>query len=87
MKTTKQKLKERMPQSAGIDDALPDVSESLWQYVKDKKRTKKVPISIRLDEEVLSYFKALVPEGYQTHMNQVLWEWIQVHEFSRRKND
>jgi hypothetical protein len=44
----------------------------------------KIPISIRLDEEVLTWFRERFPNGYQSAMNDVLRDFVErekLHEF------
>ena len=36
----------------------------------------KIPVSIRLDEEIVAFFKAEHPKGYQSAINQVLLDHV-----------
>lgn len=53
-----------------------DVSDSLQELVDRKARSRKIPIALRVDEDVLEYFKSLGRKGYQTWMHQALEQWI-----------
>lgn len=45
---------------------------------------KKQPVSLRVDQDVIAYFRSLGP-GYQTRMNQVLQSYVRVHRSSDRR--
>lgn len=36
----------------------------------------KIPVSIRLDENIVTYFKDTYPKGYQSEINRVLAEYV-----------
>ncbi len=46
---------------------------------------KKKPISIRVDEDVLDYFKGEEPAGYQRRMNAVLRSYMQQKKAPKRR--
>ncbi len=46
-----------------------------WRVVPEVKVTAKVAISVRLDEDVLAFFRA-EGRGYQTRMNAVLRSYM-----------
>jgi len=46
---------------------------------------KKKPISIRVDEDVLNYFKGEEPAGYQRRMNAVLRSYMQQKKSPKRR--
>lgn len=52
-------------------DAPPILDETFWANAKLVMPVAKQAISIRLDEDVLTFFKALGP-GYQSRINAVL---------------
>lgn len=62
-----------------VDDELPDAAESLEQFAESERLKNKVPISIRLDEDVLNYFKSFNSKGYQTRISRVLNQWVEMH--------
>ncbi|MEL6840303.1 MAG: BrnA antitoxin family protein [Pseudomonadota bacterium] len=49
---------------------LPKEWDEIWQDI-DRRDPKKVPITIRLDADVVKFFKAM-GEGYQPRINRVL---------------
>lgn len=49
---------------------LPKEWDEIWQE-DDRRDPKKVPVTIRLDADVVKFFKAM-GEGYQPRMNRVL---------------
>ena len=55
-----------------------------WSAVKWTRPVKKSPISLRLDADVLDYFKAEGP-GYQTRMNDVLRAYVE-HRTGKKKS-
>ena len=56
-------------------DALP-TDEAFWELVVPKK---KIPVHIRLNPDVLDYFKSQGP-GYQSRINQVLEHYVEHQE-------
>lgn len=71
---TLEKGRNFMPKSksAPIDYTdIPELDEKFWQEAKLVLPEKKTPISIRLDRDVLEWFKSQ-GEGYQSRINAVL---------------
>jgi uncharacterized protein (DUF4415 family) len=62
-------------------DALPLTDEQLAQFERVES---KQPISIRLDDEVLDYFKAR-GRGYQTRINAVLKSYVKAQTARRQR--
>lgn len=62
-------------------DAAPLVDEA-WAAGAELVEPGKVPVSIRLDREVVEFFKQTGPR-YQTRMNAVLKAYVR-HEMKRR---
>ena len=56
------------------DTFLPD--ESFWKKAKIVTPQKQ-PITIRLDEDVLDFFKGQNPKGYQQRINSVLRSFME----------
>lgn len=56
-------------------DAAPILGEEFWRNAKVTLPVPKQAISIRLDEDVLTYFKAQGP-GYQSRINAVLRSYV-----------
>ncbi len=60
---------------AGDPDAAPIAGDEFWKNARVVLPLAKQAISIRLDEDVLAYFKKLGP-GYQSRINAVLRSYI-----------
>jgi uncharacterized protein (DUF4415 family) len=61
-----------------VDELRTDaLSADTWTEVVLPEKSRKKLISLRVDPEVLDFFKALGP-GYQTRMNAVLTAYMQV---------
>ncbi len=54
---------------------IPELDDSFWNNAELIEPEKKVKISIRVDEEVLDWFKAH-GKGYQSFMNTVLKTFV-----------
>ncbi|MBI2073431.1 MAG: BrnA antitoxin family protein [Gemmatimonadetes bacterium] len=63
-------------------DAAPLLDAEWFKQARIVLPEPKVAVSIRLDREVLDWFKRLGP-GYQTRMNAVLRAYVQAHRKSR----
>ena len=78
--------KERLEEIAAIPDEqidtsdIPELDESFWKNAKLVLPTPKKPISLRVDAEVLEWFRAQ-GKGYQALMNAVLRSYME----ARRK--
>ncbi|WP_173979726.1 BrnA antitoxin family protein [Magnetospirillum sp. UT-4] len=59
-------------------DAAPILDETWWADAQLVLPEPKAPISIRLDREVLDWFKEQGP-GYQSRMNAVLRAYMNAH--------
>lgn len=59
-------------------DAAPILDEEWFRTAKVILPEPKTPISIRLDREVLDWFKAQGP-GYQSRINAVLTAYVKAH--------
>lgn len=78
----KAKTEEQLLAEALSDpDALPLTDEELARFERVEP---KLPVSIRLDEEVLDYFK-LSGRGYQTRINAVLKSYVRAQTARRLK--
>jgi uncharacterized protein (DUF4415 family) len=62
-------------------DALPLTDEELALFERVEVKT---PVSIRLDEEVLDYFKSS-GRGYQTRINAVLKSYVKAQTARRQR--
>lgn len=63
------------------DDEIPTLDESFWAKAEMGSPLRKRLISLRLDNDVIDWFKQQGP-SYQTRMNQVLRTFM---EFSSRE--
>ncbi|MEW6234572.1 MAG: BrnA antitoxin family protein [Candidatus Omnitrophota bacterium] len=59
-------------------DAAPLVDPSFWQDAKVVMPESKMDIHIRLDPDIVAFFKKGGP-GYQTRMNAVLRTYVEAH--------
>ena len=61
---------------------IPEVDEDFFANAKliMPTTTKKVPVSMRVDDDVLAWFKSQGERGYQTRMNAVLRAYVQAHQ-------
>ncbi|WP_290780531.1 BrnA antitoxin family protein [Hoeflea sp.] len=67
-----------------IAETPPDLPEGFWDDAKLVNHTRtKEPISLRVDSDVLEFFKAQ-GKGHLTRMNAVLRSYVDAH---RSKND
>lgn len=63
--------------AAADPDALPMTDEDWVRGVPGKPV--KVPVGIKLDDDVLRWFKSLGARGYQTRINAVLRTYMEAH--------
>jgi uncharacterized protein (DUF4415 family) len=59
-------------------DAAPVASREWFRRAKLSEPQPKMPVSIRLDEDVVKWFRAR-GRGYQTRMNAVLRAYVECH--------
>jgi uncharacterized protein (DUF4415 family) len=64
---------------AGDPDAAPLLDEEWFRTAEIVLPEPKAPISIRLDRDVLDWFKAQGP-GYQSRINGVLAAYVKAHK-------
>lgn len=62
--------------AAHVDPAWDGLLDLDWSQAEVVVPPKKIPISIRIDEDVLAFFKA-GGEGYQKRINAVLRSFVQ----------
>lgn len=73
------KLKKfKKPSAKPVTKAAPKKSKSEVPPLKLKQTdtVTKVPVSIRLDENIVTYFKDQYPKGYQSEINRVLSDYV-----------
>ena len=59
------------------------LDETFWKNAKVSPPRTKPNVSLRLPEEVLSFFKAESPKGYTSRMAAVLAAYVQAHQAKR----
>jgi uncharacterized protein (DUF4415 family) len=67
---------------ADVDTSdIPPLDEDFFANAEVRMPERKVPITIRLDPDVLAWFRSL-GKGYQTHINAVLRAYMQAQQES-----
>lgn len=81
MSVSKKRLKElRAIKDSAIDTSdIPELDESFWKKAKIHVPKAKTAISIRLDSEVLDWFRSQ-GKGYQSIMNAVLKSFVEARK-------
>ena len=59
---------------------IPELTKEFWENAVLIRSPKKKSITLRMDEEVLAFFKETVGKGYQTFMNDVLRTYAEAHK-------
>ena len=59
-------------------DAAPILDKEFWKNAVVVRVTKKLPMTVRLDADVLKWFRSR-GKGYQTRINAVLRSYMQAH--------
>jgi uncharacterized protein (DUF4415 family) len=62
---------------------IPETDEKFWESAGVIVPTAKIHLSVRLDENVVDWFKRQGP-GYQTRMNAVLRSYVQAVSRARQ---
>jgi len=57
---------------------IPELDDNFWNNVKLVQPTKKKAISIRLDQDIIDFFKS-EGRGYQSKINNVLRTYVEAH--------
>lgn len=57
---------------------IPELNEDFWVNAKPVYPKQKKPISIRLDQDIIEYFKS-EGKGYQSKINAVLRTYVEAH--------
>jgi len=60
-------------------DSRPLTDEEWARVLPTVKKGLKVPVTMRLDEDVAGVFRAS-GRGWQTRINEILREWLKTHE-------
>ena len=69
---------ENIPESAIDTSDIPELDASFWEQAKLVQPITKQPISLRVDRDVLDWFKSQ-GKGYQSLMNAVLRSYVEHH--------
>ena len=62
---------------------IPELDEAFWQKATLTPPRTKPNVSLRVDPEVVEYFKAENPKGYTARMAAVLAAYVQAQEEAR----
>lgn len=62
----------------------PETDAEFWKDAKILMPTHKLPLSLRLDEDIVKYFKKQ-GRGYQSKINAVLKAYVKVHTHEKRE--
>jgi len=57
---------------------IPELDETFWANVKPVYPKQKKAISIRLDQDIIDYFKS-DGRGYQSKINNILRSYVEAH--------
>jgi uncharacterized protein (DUF4415 family) len=69
---------ENIPESAIDTSDISELDASFWSQAKQVKPLTKQAISLRVDSDVLDWFKSQ-GKGYQSLMNAVLRSYVEYH--------
>lgn len=63
---------------------IPDMGEDFWKDAKLVEPTKKSPVYMMLDQDIIDFFKQRRKgkKGYQTDINSVLRTFVEAHRDS-----
>ena len=59
---------------------IPELDEAFWANAKVMPARTKPNVSLRVEEDVVAYFKAENPKGYTARMSAVLSAYVQAHQ-------
>ncbi|MDD1413747.1 BrnA antitoxin family protein [Dolichospermum sp. ST_con] len=59
---------------------VPATDTDFWEDATVNIPPVKVPVTLRLDPNVLAWYKQQVPRGYQTLINNVLQKYMTEHQ-------
>lgn len=67
-------------QEENIDySEIPELDDSFWNSAKIEYPESKKPVTLRLDRDVLDWFKS-TGKGYQTKINAILRSYVEAHK-------
>lgn len=59
---------------------IPELDAAFWDRAKITAPKAKPNVSLRVDEDVVAFFKAENPKGYTARMASVLSAYVQAHQ-------
>ena len=59
---------------------IPELDADFWATAKIEKHSQKLSVTMRVDEEIVAYFKGSDPKGYTGRMAAVLKAYVQAHQ-------
>ncbi|MBF2058182.1 MAG: BrnA antitoxin family protein [Cyanobacterium sp. T60_A2020_053] len=88
MNISPKRLKEiaNIPDDAIDTSDIPELDDNFWRKAKMVKPITKKTISIRLDSDILDWFKCQ-EKGYQTSINNVLRTYVEHQKINKENNN
>ena len=59
---------------------IPELDADFWEKAKIEQPSQKSSVTMRVDEEIVAYFKGSDPKGYTGRMAAVLKAYVQAHQ-------
>ena len=59
---------------------IPELDAAFWEKAKVTPPRTKPNVSLRVEEDVVAFFKAENPKGYTARMSAVLSAYVQAHQ-------
>lgn len=59
---------------------IPELDAAFWATAKIKTPAQKPVVTMRVDEEIIDYFKGENPKGYTARMAAVLKAYVRAHQ-------
>ena len=59
---------------------IPELDSDFWANATIEKPNQKSSVTMRVDEEIVAYFKGRDPKGYTGRMAAVLKAYVQAHQ-------
>jgi len=78
MKQKPNKIEEIKDEDINYSD-IPELDEEFWKNAVIEYPKKKRPVTIRLDVDILEWFKSM-GKGYQTKINAILRSYYEAHK-------
>jgi len=78
MKQREKKIDEIKDEDIDYSD-IPELDDEFWKNAVVEYPKKKKPVTIRLDSDILKWFKSM-GKGYQTKINAILRSYYNTHK-------